>query len=283
MRSQSTTATTIPSCALWIVLVGLLALPARGHDMWITPIADAAVDAPVRIDVLVGHGGDSDPVRRSAERLVRFEAHGPSNAPPSTVAGIDGGLPMGVFRPDAPGPWIVGYVSTAVTHTMEPAKFDAYLVEEGLEAVRAQRRAQGTDDQPGTEWYSRSLKTLVSVGPDAAGAPADRAIGLPVELLLEKVDGGAVVVRLLVDGAPTADALVDLRRPASAEASAAGRTDAEGRLRLALGADAADAAAGPWVAATVHMVAEKTPEADWRTTFATLSFVLPPPSAGGGG
>ena len=54
---------------------------------------------------------------------------------------------------------------------MEAARFNAYLADEGAEAVIAARKAQGQTDQPGREVYSRYLKSLIQERDPAAVTP----------------------------------------------------------------------------------------------------------------
>ena len=98
--------------------------------------------------------------------------------------------------------------------TIDAAKFEQYLKEEGLEKIsrdpeEARRRGEAGDARS----FSRCAKALLLAG-DAANPGRDRALGLTLELVAEKDPyalgpGGELPVRLLLEGKPLAGALVE--------------------------------------------------------------------------
>lgn len=260
----------LPAClGLLSVLSG--GVVARAHDMWIVPPrAGVEVGALVAVPLRVGHGDQADSVRRNVRRIVRFTAVGPISE--LEVVGPAGAEPAGVFRPDSPGTWVVGYESTAAYSELRGERFERYLGEEGLAGISALRRQRGESAAAGRELYSRSLKSLFPVG--APSPLTDRRIGLPLELVVESsptpglASGrGTVTLCLYWRGEPLADVLVDLRRLDREVKYSKGRTDREGRVALPV-------APGTWVAAAVHMepANEGESEAEWRSWFATSTF-----------
>lgn len=239
----------------------LLASSAAAHDFWIelsTP--RAAPGEPVAVRLFVGDEGAGEPFPRSPSHLLRFWAASDGGETP--LLGRTGADPAGVFEPRAPGVVAVGYASRATPIELEPAKFAAYLDQEGLPRVR-----------PGRELFSRCAKALLAVG-DATGGGFDRVLGLELELVPERspftlAPGDELPLRLLYAGRPLAGALVDARQRGEPTAASA-RTDAEGRVRLRLPAP------GFWMLAAVHMT-EAAPGqgAEWESTWASLSFEVP--------
>lgn len=246
----------------------ILAPAAWAHDMWIVPPGSpSAAGEVVEVRLRLGHAGAEEQVARDARRIVRFTAAGPQVEVP--VAGLDGAA-IAYFRPPEPGLWALAYESTAAYSELPGAAFTAYLEEEGLDGALRLRREQGEEAAPGRELYSRSLKSLVTVG--ATGrSEGDGRVGLPLELVAETLaaagTGAPTRLRLFLHGEPLSGALVDVRRLDQAEPAAAGRTDGEGRISFRLGP-------GSWVAATVHMAASSSAQADWRSIFSTLTFVV---------
>jgi uncharacterized GH25 family protein len=260
--AASTRTRSATCAALGALLAGLvLASSAAAHDFWIelsTP--RAAAGEPVTARLFVGEGDAGEPFPRDPAHLLRFWAA--SDAGEAPLAGRRGADPAGVFVPRAPGVVAVGYASRATPLALEPAKFAAYLDQEGLPRVR-----------PGRELFSRCAKALLPVGRDDASGYA-RVLGLTLELVPERSPfrlepGDELPLRLLYDGRPLAGALVDARQR-GAPAASAGRTDADGRVRLRLPAP------GLWVIAAVHMT-EAAPGqgAEWESFWASLSFVAP--------
>jgi uncharacterized GH25 family protein len=262
--------------APWLLLVlGALAPTAAAHDMWIVPPAATAAGEAAEVRLQVGHAGGAETVRRDGRRLARFAALGPGGEE-LPVVGLDGAEPAGVFRPGNAGSWTVVYESHDAFSELPADRFDHYLEEEGLDAIRVLRRRSGHDAEPGRELYSRSLKSLVRVGPEPAAdrLAADRAVGLPLELVIETEPAlwgaGALQLRLLLRGGPLAGALVDVVDLDDGSRVATPRTDGDGRVELELGP-------GTWMASVVHMEAETaSPRADWRSVFTTLTWRMDP-------
>ena len=158
-------------------------------------------------------------------------------------------------------------------------KFNAYLEQEGLDAVLAWRAEHGQMNQPGREIYSRCAKSLLLTGP-ANGANqaadgvdrADRLLGFTLELMAERRPdrlraGESLPLRLLYEGRPLAGALVTARQRADPHQRIALRSDADGRVMLPL------AHPGDWLVNAVHM--RPAPEgsgADWESLWASLTF-----------
>jgi hypothetical protein len=246
--------------ALGALLASLLASSASAHDFWIElSTKRAAPGEPVAARLFVGDDGAGEPFPRDPGHLLRFWAA--SDAGEAPLLARSGADPAGVFVPHAPGVHAIGYTSRATPLALEPARFAAYLDQEGLPRVR-----------PGPELFSRCAKALLPVG-SADTAGFQRVLGLTLELVPERspfllAPGDELPVRLLYEGRPLAGALVDARQHGAAVAAA--RTDAEGRVRLRLPAP------GFWMIAAVHLT-EAAPGqgAAWESFWASLSFVVP--------
>jgi len=267
------------------VALGALALvatlvprPAAGHDFWLEPSRfEPAPGELVTVGLRVGEPGTGDesagaPVARDPARIERFALLGPAGEEP--VAGRDGADPAGLLRPPAPGRYTLLYRSRPSPITLDGARFEAYLEEEGLDHVRAARAASGAGAEPGRERFSRCAKALLRVAGDGAAAAApDRAVGLPLELIAEAdpyalAGGGELPLALLFEGAPLAGSLVEAYGPGGRRLAA--RSDGAGRVSFDLDA------AGRWLVTAVHMVpAPAASGADWESVWASLAFALP--------
>ena len=267
----------------FLAAVALLAT-ARGaaaHDFWIEPSTfEAPEGAPVALHLRVGQGFRGDPVPRNDAKIERFVVEGPLGEAP--VAGRDGADPAGIVRPAVRGAHVVGYRSRSTAIELEAGKFEAYLAEEGLDAVLAARKERGLTQEPGREVYSRCAKTLLRVGlPPREAAPGfDRALGLRLELIpladpAALAKDAALDVELRHEGKPLEKALVTAMRKNAPDDRVSARTDARGRVSLKVDV------AGEWLVKAVHMVpAPADSKADWESLWASLTFEVPPPSAG---
>lgn len=256
-----------------------LSLPAAAHDFWIRPADFApAPEKPMAVHLRVGDAAIGEPVARADKRIVRFVAV--DAAGERAIVGRDGELPAGAVRMGATGVTTLGYHSTPAHLELPGAKFDAYLREEGLERVLADRRERGEGASPGRERYERCAKSLVRVG--GAGRGGGELLGLPLEfaVLGDPYDTGAAELELELrfEGRPLAGVRVGVLAlgddGSSAESPAAElvlESDAAGRVRVPR--------EGRWLVAAVHMRrAAADEDADWHSWWASMTFEGPPAS-----
>ncbi len=263
-----------------VALLFAAAPSAHAHDYWISPSTfRAEPGALIEIHLRVGEEFVGEPVARNDSKIERFEIVGPGGASP--VAGTDGSVPAGLARLEKPGIHVVGYRNRRTHIVIEPALFETYLREEGLERIVEERAKRGQKDAPGREVYSRCVKSLIAVGADRTGF--DRVMGFPVEIVPEKdpfalgKKGDALPLRLLHEGKPLAGAqIVALCADGSEAGKVTARTDGEGRATLAIERP------GVWLVKTVHMMpAQEGTDADWESLWASITFEAGERGAGG--
>lgn len=256
--------------------IAMFGAPVLAHDLWLqVGPAPVEVGDTVAVALRIGELGTVEPLLFEPSRIEALFAL--SRAVPAEVVDGSGALlhraPVSlqasaeVVRVEAAraGTLTIGYVGTPSLSTLPAAEFDAYLAEEHLDAVLAQRRAAATHGQPGAgdvhEHFSRSLKALVRIGD--AGL-VDCPAGLPLELSLVRSDDDALVVRATFEGRALAGAWLE-RGDRSARVVEEHRTDADGQARFTSGP-------GDWVLRTTHMRAAGEPGVQWRSWWATTSF-----------
>ena len=249
---------------------------SAAHDFWIEPStfrpeAGEVVDLSLR----VGEGFGGEPVVRSRaaiERFVLVEASGDRS-----VGGVEGADPAGRIRVMERGLPVAAFQSRGTKIELEAGKFEGYLAAEGLDHVRAARRASGTTGSPGREVYSRCAKALLEVGAAADGTTRDptatRPIGLTLEIVPEAtvLDAGAeepIGFRVLYEGRPLAGALVTALHQGRPDLARAVRSDSAGRVAFTL------PGSGPWLVKSVHMIAAMPrSDYDWESFWASLTFL----------
>jgi hypothetical protein len=258
-----------------VVALAALAAPLGAHDFWIEPSTfEAAPGTAVALDLRVGEHFVGDPVPRSPERIVRFDATGPGAVVPAD--GSPGDAPAGIVRLPGPGVWIAAYRSNHAFVELEATQFEDYLRMEGLDLALAERARRGESGAKSRELYSRCAKTLLRVGD---GGGADRALGLTLELVAEGDPaalgpGAKLPIRLLYQGRALAGALVMAVPRSDPTKVRSARSDRDGRVRFALDAE------GPWLVKAVHMVRWQQDErADWESLWASLTFAVSARSA----
>jgi hypothetical protein len=293
-----------PILALTMALLGAGGLAA--HDLWIEPSAyTPAPGTRMAVRLFIGQLFQGDVFPRDPKYLVRFAVIGAGGEAP--IPGVPDTDPAGFLVTGSPGFYLLVYTSRQAAVELPAAKFEKYLAEEGLEPISALRARRGQSAAPAKELYSRCAKSLIAVGgyagsearaalaregrpgtgdgrPPAAGGtppaslpgvPADRVLGLTLELVPEKnpyalAAGQELPVRLLYRGAPLAGAKVAAVPKEQPSRQVAARTDAQGRVRLPLGGG------GAWLVKAVHMIAAPPGSgADWESFWASLTFALP--------
>ena len=250
---------------------------ARAHEFSLRPASfEPEPGSVLAVSLRVGHGAAAEPVPRDEARIARFVFVGGEGEKP--VVGFDGAVPAGLVRPERAGVAVLGYRSLPSPLELPAPRFEAYLRDEGLEAVAALRRERGETAEPGRERFARSSKALLRVG-GADGAGWDRRLGLPLELTplrdpfeLREGPSGALEpleLELSWEGRPLCGALVRAS-PLDDEVGLRleARTDERGRASFAL------PFGGQWLFNAVHMERSEVDGAQWASTWGSLTLEL---------
>jgi len=250
-----------------------LAVPLLAHDFWLDPSTfSPGANQVVSVRLMVGQKFRGEPIPRTAALIGKFVLV--TSEGEAAVPGREGGDPAGLVRVVRPGLAVVGYRSRNSAVTLEAEKFEKYLRDEGLDAVVAARRKRGETDKPARELFARCAKALLDVqGVQGVqgGAGADRPLGFTLELVAEKnpyepAAGVSLPVRLLYEGRPLSGALVVAFPYDAPDAAQSIRTDASGRAAIDV------SRGGKWLVKAVHMIPSGTPDADWQSLWASLTF-----------
>jgi uncharacterized protein DUF4198 len=250
------------------IALALGASPLLAHDLWIEPTSlSPRAGEVVGLRLRVGMDLVGDPVPRIPGLIREFIVEGGTDR--KAIRGREGADPAGFLRV-APGLQVLGYFSNPSWIELPAEKFNAYLKEEGLEAILELRERRNESGKPGREAYSRCAKSLLLSG--SPGTESDRPLGFPLELVAERnpydlAPGEDLPVRLLWRDHPLKGALIVAMNRSGDKLSA--RSDAEGRVRFPIGSG------GFWLVKAVHMVpAAKESAAEWQSYWASLTFEL---------
>jgi hypothetical protein len=258
---------------LALVAVLLLGGPLLAHDLWLEP-ASFRAEAGTALDVTVrvGESFVGEAVLLDSRRIVRLFRAGPDGI--FDLERTPTGVPAARTGPLAVGTHALAYESGPFRHEMSGGAFSKYLAEEGLDSVLARRRERGEERAIGRESYRRSVKGLVAIG-EGPAAPRDRALGLPLELLLEarpERGPGEAQLRVLFRGAPLPGVLLTAVPRNAPEAARSARSDGDGRAVLLLDRP------GAWLVKGVHIEeAAAGLDADWASWWTSLTFAIPEP------
>ncbi len=256
---------------------GLLALammlcqtPLFAHDVWIEPTTFSPKPGQtVGLRLRVGEHFQGEPMPLVPELVNQFMVEDTVARRP--LRGRPRGEEAGALRVVVPGMQIIGYRSNRSAIELDADKFNAYLKDEGLDAIMDLRALQNASGAAGREVYSRCAKSLVFSGlPDTA--QGDRFLGFPLELVAERnpyaiAVGEILPVRLLYQSRPLAGALVVAINRENPTDQRAARTDVEGRVGMEMHRR------GAWLIKAVHMVpAPLDANAEWESFWASLTF-----------
>ena len=275
--------------ALAMALVTAVLWPSTGraHQYWLTPSSYAAVAGrPIDLGAIAGTGFRGERKPWSPPLAIRFVAE-TARTVDLTRATSPGELVWARFAPSDGGGAMIAYQSGFTPIQLPAPQFNAYLEDEGLTATLAARHGAGSDI-PGRERYRRCAKAWLA-GVDAARST--RPVGLPLEIVPLAAPGRDPMLRtrVLWSGKPLAGALVKTwRAPLVAQGALQdgesrdsvavcwkGRTNAAGEVSIPV------RDAGEWLVSVVHMEASSDRrEADWESTWASLTFERTPDSAG---
>lgn len=257
-------------CSLGVLAA---AVATSAHECWLQPATFAPVAGPtIGLTIQVGMNFQGEPRPFSPERIAALR-HFSAAGTEEWTAKANHLLQLPVRFEDA-GTHVVTYDSKPSLITLEPAKFEEYLHEEGLEFVIAERAKAGESASPGRERYRRCNKTIVR-----ADGKADATFGVTTGQPLEIIPldnpadwraGGTLRFKVLLAGQPLADAKVRAwHRAGETLTTLDARTSAEGEFSFAL------PAGGQWMLSTVHMArVAHDPDADWESTWGNLTFAV---------
>jgi uncharacterized GH25 family protein len=265
--------------AALIVAAALCAAPLSAHDFWIEPSTfRPQVGDVVTARLWVGPHLQGEAFARFSRLIVTFALF--SSAGTTPLTGRDGDDPAGSVRITAPGLQFIGYRSRDYPVSIDAAKFEDYLREEGLEEIARVRAQRGETQKPAREVFSRAAKAMLDAGTPAGKTPRgyDRDLDFTLELIADRnpydvAVGTTLPFRLLYEGKPLPGALVQALSKSRPEKGVAARTDAKGRVSLNLDAS------GLWLIKAVHMIpAPKGVDADWQSLWASLTFEIGSPN-----
>jgi uncharacterized GH25 family protein len=256
------------------VSLTVLAPGTLAHDLWLVPPAgEARVGAPVEVEVSVGMDFPTSLHSLDPQRLT-MQVLGPGGARAEVALRRDEPeqRTLATFTPTAPGAWLLSGVTRPNRLESEAAKFNEYLLHDGLPHVLAGRMDRGELERDAAERYSKYVKALVAVGGAASGEAACAALGQELEIVpladpLGVPVGATLAVQVLFRGAPLERANLCWDHPGNGEDfSGQTWTDSEGCALIPI------AKGGPMTLRLVHMTRPMAADHEWESFWASYTF-----------
>ena len=269
-----------------LVFALCIAVPLRAHEFWLTPVTVPLVAGDsARLTLRVGEYFEGELIGFSTSLTLDMRQYTTSgNIDLLTLLPQDTPAAALLVPLPAPGTHMVIFNSHPNTISLSADTFHAYLHDEGLDFIKAQRAAAGIAGSPGRERYRRFVKTLIRVAPKT-GAVSSQAIkpdttystltGQRLEIVptnnpTTMSAGDVLGVRVVFDGKPLKDALLKAwHRRGGQTLIIRAKTAADGSAAFDL------PYAGPWMISVVHMVPVfDVKDIDWDSLWSNLSFNL---------
>ena len=244
-----------------LCLMSLLALPAHAHEVWLQPeqfACDVDQNVPIAMKISDGKGirdATLEPGRILRFELVKGDRHMPLTLRAGEVPAASVPVPQGTS---------VLVVETEPKHVNLAADaFTAYLREQGLTQVLAERRKRGEVQKTAREDYMRCMKALLTT--DAQNPPMDYAQGCPYELVLRRQVSRTLTFDTLRHGDPEPGQQVRFWNLDTGKLVKIARSDKSGHLTLPL-------PPGRWLATSTAMRRSSELQSDWRSDWASLTW-----------
>jgi uncharacterized GH25 family protein len=269
-----------PRAAPALIVAIAMSSPALAHEFWLQPSAFwTAPSTTIPLTLQVGDGSARERSQIPVRRITRFAAV----APDADVIDLSRRFRTGAASYDAqvefdrPGVYVLALETDNRARSYLPAsEFNEYLRVEGLTPALELRSRTGRMHEGATERYSRCAKALIQVGDPAHASVSLAPVGITLEIVPEvnpyaAPRPAALPVQVIYQGRALAGALVqlvDLDR--DVEPLETRVTNSAGRATFTM------PAAGSWLLSVVWTQSlPTTDEADFETTFSSLSFGLP--------
>lgn len=267
-------------CRFAALVLGLaLSGTATAHDFWLQPQSwQTAPGNPLPFVVEVGHGSFRQQWGADGGHLLALNdlaRGGAVDVRPLFKSGGDVPHLTRTFRRE--GLHIISLVSTNATSELPSIRFNDYIKVEGLTPAIDTRMRAGKMNANGRELYSRRAKALVQVGRPSPSDDvlATRPIGMTLEIVplrnpYSLAADHVLPVQILYEGRPLPGALVKLTSlEFDAKPLRIVRSDSTGKTSFQV------PQVGSWLVNVIWTKPISSREADFMTTFSSLTFGYP--------
>lgn len=250
----------------------VLAFMLQSHEFWLQPnkfLLD--IGDTFSLDIRVGESYQGELWNYRDERIVGFhqyDSKGRKDLTKKANKGEGNNLQM---KFDMPGLQLLALESNSAFIELEGEKFNAYLIEDGLDDALKYRKENGLLDKKSSEFYARNVKCLIKVG-DVDDDTYKTIVGMPIEVVPLK-NPYAIKGKQDIDfevryhDKPLKKALVKLwHKTKEGTTMKEFRTDDKGTVRVAI------KDSGIWMVSVVQMVPSERENADWQSYWGSLTF-----------
>ena len=259
---------------LTFIFAAAFSINAFAHEYWFEP--ETFFPAPKTstiVHLYVGDGIVKDREERPFQlaKTEMFQVFSAADTLNLKTSLKDEALPIYNFSAAKSGNYLLAMERNWSFIKIEPAKFEDYLREDGIEYISAERAKLGETDKEGRERYSRFIKSLLQVG-DKRDDTYKKVLGLkleitPLENPYSKKVGDDLKFQVVFDGKPLANRVVFADNRLNKESQRM-TTDKDGKISVKLNQN------GLWLVRLVNMqrCAKDCGEAVWESFWGAFSF-----------
>ena len=262
---------------LTTIILMATAVSATAHEYWFE--ADSFFlnkGQSMQLHLFVGEALKKDEERvYQAAKTTSFQMISPSGTFDMRTMADDDKSPILKFSTEGTGTYLFSMVRNWSYITLDADKFEAYLRDEGMDYIVAERKRIGESKKPGRERYSRFIKTAVQVGGNktaSAMARVDSKLEIvPLNNPYSRKVGETLNVQIRFDRRPLANAAIFAdNRNGDRITTQKVTTDADGKASIKL------SSSGLWLIRLVYMqrCTIRCEGADWESFWGAFSFGL---------
>ena len=258
---------------LLIFLLSTFLSPILAHEFWLNP--DKFIykrTEPINIRFLVGENFEGQNWKGNNTRIQSLIIYyGGVSDDLSAFVGFSAGDSLQLTMVDD-GTCLIAMNTRNAFIELEPPKFNAYLLDDGLTSAFEYRKEYDETDSTGREYYQRCAKTLIQVG-DVEDRTYSVATGMPVDIIplsnpYQLDDKDSLTVSVLFKKEPLSNSLVKIwNRTNGITEIVKMMTNEDGEIKFAVNTS------GKWMISTVKMERlDQDPKAQWQSYWGTLTW-----------
>jgi len=253
-------------------LLFFLAIPMLAHEFWLQPerfIYQQGEEINLRFFVGENFEGENwNGNHAKVNRLQLFLEDATDDLSELVSDEKGDSLQLGLYDE---GTAMVTFSSNNSSIHLEPAKFNSYLQEDGLQEAIAYRNSHHETDSTGDEMYQRSVKTILQVG--GVKNNISYPTGLPLDIIplvnpYTITGSDSLGVRILFKKMPLANQLIKVwQRVGTTTTMHEYYSNEKGECMVAI------QPLGKWMVSTVKMVhLDDNSDADWQSYWGSCTW-----------
>ncbi len=259
-----------------LIFIFIFSRSSFAHDYWIAPdsfFAETNKNLVVRL--MLGDKflvEEERPHKQSS--TVSFKLYSNNDETDLNALAKDGETPVANIRLENKGNYLIALERNFSYISLEPEKFTAYLKEEGLERIIAERKKLNETSSPGFERYTRFLKALIQTD-GANDETHKKVVGHKLEIVPQSNPyglkrGSSISFLVMFEGQPLTNTTVyAYNKNGKRIFEQISKTDSKGFATFKLNRS------GSWLIRLVNMRrCDNCKNADWESFWTSFTFAL---------